>query len=194
MKEHILIADDEKEILSLLRLYLENAGYRVSEALDGEAAYSLIQNEEFDLIFHALLFEPADTVFGGKTLDYSLFDYALTVGNARKRRFDAVSLDRKRVVARDPVLPRKQIRAVEQLGEGGSLEAAHFYIEPFGKPQPDITASDRREVAAEGHTTVDGFDALVAKRVDLLTEQALKPEQAGRDIFVFEFRSHLLSS
>lgn len=49
MKEHILIADDEKEILSLLRLYLENAGYRVSEALDGEAAYSLIQNEEFDL-------------------------------------------------------------------------------------------------------------------------------------------------
>lgn len=38
MKEHILIADDEKEILSLLRLYLENAGYRVSEALDGEAA------------------------------------------------------------------------------------------------------------------------------------------------------------
>ena len=30
MKEHILIADDEKEILSLLRLYLENSGYRVS--------------------------------------------------------------------------------------------------------------------------------------------------------------------
>ena len=29
MKEHILIADDEKEILSLIRLYLENASYRV---------------------------------------------------------------------------------------------------------------------------------------------------------------------
>ena len=49
MKEHILIADDEKEILSLLRLYLENSGYRVSEASDGETACSLIRNGGIDL-------------------------------------------------------------------------------------------------------------------------------------------------
>lgn len=49
MKEHILIADDEKEILSLLRLYLENAGYQVSEASYGETAYTLIQTGGIDL-------------------------------------------------------------------------------------------------------------------------------------------------
>lgn len=49
MKEHILIADDEKEILSLLRLYLENAGYRVSEASDGNTAFSLMQKGGIDL-------------------------------------------------------------------------------------------------------------------------------------------------
>ena len=36
--DRILIADDEKEIRSLLRLYLENEGYEVVEAADGKEA------------------------------------------------------------------------------------------------------------------------------------------------------------
>ena len=38
----ILVADDEKEIRDLLRLYLEKDGYRVLEAEDGLAAVSLL--------------------------------------------------------------------------------------------------------------------------------------------------------
>ena len=34
----VLIADDEKEIRDLLRLYLEKDGYQVLEAEDGRAA------------------------------------------------------------------------------------------------------------------------------------------------------------
>ncbi len=41
----ILIADDEKEIRDLLRLYLENENYRVIEAEDGQQAYELLQKE-----------------------------------------------------------------------------------------------------------------------------------------------------
>lgn len=40
--DRILIADDESEIRSLLRLYLENAGYAVEEAADGEEAVKLL--------------------------------------------------------------------------------------------------------------------------------------------------------
>ncbi len=47
--DRILIADDENEIRSLLRLYLENAGYAVSEAADGKEAVSALQEGDIDL-------------------------------------------------------------------------------------------------------------------------------------------------
>lgn len=49
MEYTILVADDEKEIRELLRLYLENAGYKVIEAEDGQQALELLQNQEIDL-------------------------------------------------------------------------------------------------------------------------------------------------
>lgn len=45
----VLIADDEKEIRSVLRLYLENAGYRVLEAADGIEAERIFTGEKVDL-------------------------------------------------------------------------------------------------------------------------------------------------
>ena len=49
MEYTILVADDEKEIRELLRLYLENAGYQVIEAGDGQQALELLRNEKIDL-------------------------------------------------------------------------------------------------------------------------------------------------
>ena len=49
MEYTILVADDEKEIRELLRLYLENAGYKVIEAEDGQQALDLLRSNEIDL-------------------------------------------------------------------------------------------------------------------------------------------------
>ena len=49
MAYKILIADDEAEIRDLLRLYLENEGYKVVEAEDGIKALNLIKSESPDL-------------------------------------------------------------------------------------------------------------------------------------------------
>ena len=46
----ILIADDEKEIVSLLKFYLEPEGYTVFEANDGKEAAQIIQNKPIDLL------------------------------------------------------------------------------------------------------------------------------------------------
>ena len=45
----ILVADDERDIREVLRLYLENAGYRVLEAGDGEEALAVLVDQHVDL-------------------------------------------------------------------------------------------------------------------------------------------------
>ena len=45
----ILVADDEKDIRSVLALYLEDAGYEVVEAADGAEALHVLQTQDIDL-------------------------------------------------------------------------------------------------------------------------------------------------
>lgn len=47
--QNILIADDEKDIIKLLRLYLEKDDINVYEAYDGEMAYMIFKNYDIDL-------------------------------------------------------------------------------------------------------------------------------------------------
>lgn len=48
-KYRVLLAEDDRDIVEFLKLYLENAGYQVLTAYDGEAAYKLVQTEEVDI-------------------------------------------------------------------------------------------------------------------------------------------------
>ncbi|MCR5770244.1 MAG: response regulator transcription factor [Butyrivibrio sp.] len=49
MMDKILIADDEAEIRSLLKLYLENEGYAVAEAGDGKQALEILAGGDVSL-------------------------------------------------------------------------------------------------------------------------------------------------
>ncbi|MBP3414194.1 MAG: response regulator transcription factor [Clostridia bacterium] len=46
---NILIADDEKEIVRLLKIYLEAEHFNIFEAYDGAAAYDILLRESIDL-------------------------------------------------------------------------------------------------------------------------------------------------
>ena len=46
---NILIADDEKEIVKLLRIYLESDGVNVLEANDGAQALDILEKNDIDL-------------------------------------------------------------------------------------------------------------------------------------------------
>jgi two-component system phosphate regulon response regulator PhoB len=49
-KEHILVVDDEEDILELVTFNLTREGYHVKGAASGEAALKSIKSESFDLI------------------------------------------------------------------------------------------------------------------------------------------------
>jgi DNA-binding response OmpR family regulator len=60
MEYTILVVDDEKEIRELLRLYLENSGYRVLEAGDGQQALDFLRSEKIDLCLLDIMMPKVD--------------------------------------------------------------------------------------------------------------------------------------
>ena len=60
MEYTILIADDEKEIRELLRLYLENEKYQVLEAEDGQQALDLLRRQHVDLCILDIMMPKVD--------------------------------------------------------------------------------------------------------------------------------------
>ena len=56
----ILVVDDERHIVDLLRLYLEKEGFAVVAAADGEQALALHLRQEPDLVLLDLMLPKVD--------------------------------------------------------------------------------------------------------------------------------------
>lgn len=59
-KQRILVVDDDKEIVRLMRGYLEQAGYDVLTAYDGETALHMLRAERPDLLLLDLMLPDRD--------------------------------------------------------------------------------------------------------------------------------------
>jgi two-component system alkaline phosphatase synthesis response regulator PhoP len=60
MTQRILVVDDDREIVRLLRAYLEQAGYQVLVAYDGEMALHVLRREHPDLVVLDLMLPDRD--------------------------------------------------------------------------------------------------------------------------------------
>ena len=60
MAQQILVVDDDPEIVRLVRGYLEQGGYRVLVAYDGETALHLLRRERADLVILDLMLPDRD--------------------------------------------------------------------------------------------------------------------------------------
>ena len=60
MTQRILVVDDDREIVRLVRAYLEKAGYEVLVAYDGETALHILRRERPDLVLLDLMLPDRD--------------------------------------------------------------------------------------------------------------------------------------
>jgi DNA-binding response OmpR family regulator len=60
VKAHILVVDDERRLVGLLRHNLESVGYSVSTAADGTTALALVESQELDLVILDLMLPDVD--------------------------------------------------------------------------------------------------------------------------------------
>jgi two-component system alkaline phosphatase synthesis response regulator PhoP len=58
--DHILVVDDDRDIVRLVRSYLEKAGYQVLTAYDGESALEVIRREKPQLVILDLMLPDRD--------------------------------------------------------------------------------------------------------------------------------------
>ena len=57
---HILVIDDEKEILSMIKIILSRAGYKVETALDGQKGINKFDKGQFDLVITDIMMPELD--------------------------------------------------------------------------------------------------------------------------------------
>lgn len=58
----ILVCDDEKDIVSAIRIYLASEGYEVYEAYDGQEAIEVMQSEEIHLVLMDIMMPRMDGI------------------------------------------------------------------------------------------------------------------------------------
>lgn len=59
---HILICDDEKDIVNALKIYLSNPNYKLFEASNGEEALEIVKQEEIHLVLLDIMMPVMDGV------------------------------------------------------------------------------------------------------------------------------------
>ena len=91
MNYTILIADDEPEIRTLLRLYLENENYQIIEAENGKQALELLKKEHVDLCLLDIMMPEMD----GFTLCKKIREKSSSIGiimlSAKTQEMDKVN-------------------------------------------------------------------------------------------------------
>ena len=146
MANKILVVDDESSILTLLQYNLEQAGFQVDTASDGQQGYESVLNNKPDLIILDLMLPKMDGMEVCKALRLKKINTPIIMLTAKDDEFDKVlglelgaddymtkPFSPREVTARvKAVLRRTQhsVDEVDSLGSESSFEFGHLRVLP----------------------------------------------------------------
>jgi two-component system alkaline phosphatase synthesis response regulator PhoP len=150
MKQRILVVDDDKEGVRLMRAYLEQAGYEVLPAYDGQTAVHMLRRERPDLLLLDLMLPGRDGYNITRIVrsDSSLAHIPIIMLTARVDDTDKIvglELGADDYVTK-PYNPREVVARVR--ARLRSQESLHPQLLEAGELRMDVT---RREVVVAGH-------------------------------------------
>ena len=90
MSKKILVVDDESSIVTLLQYNLEQAGFQVDTAVDGEKAYNSVMENKPDLIILDLMLPKMDGMEVCKALRLQKINTPIIMLTAKDDEFDKV--------------------------------------------------------------------------------------------------------
>lgn len=183
----ILVVDDEKRMVELIKLYLEKENYLVDEAYDGQEALELLEKNKYNLVILDLMLPVVD----GWSVCMEIrkkYEIPVIMVTARGEEYDKVlgfELGADDYVVK-PFSPRELVARVRALlrrlgpkkEEHERLSFQHLVIDPDSR----IVEVDDREI----DLTPKEFDLLyfLAKNRDkVFTREKLLEEVWGYDFF-----------
>ena len=182
----ILVVDDEKKMIDLVRLYLEKEGFKVDEALNGQQALEMIEKAEYNLIILDLMLPVVDGWTVCKEIRKK-YDIPIIMLTARGEEFDKVlgfELGADDYVVK-PFSPRELVARVKALLRRFGPREPRQILEFEGlviDPESRKVVVDGKEVAL----TPKEFDLLyfLAKNKEkVFTREKLLEEVWGYDFF-----------
>jgi DNA-binding response OmpR family regulator len=161
---HILIVDDDKEIVQLIAIYLQNESFRVSKAFNGEEALQIVENDKIDLVILDVMMPKVDGMEVCRTIRAKNHVPILMI-SAKSEDFDKITglMSGADDYLTKPFNPLELVARVKTL-----IRRAYLYQEE--QREDEVIKLGSLEVNKTFHkVTVNGqFISLTAKEFDIL--------------------------
>ncbi len=158
MSQKILIVDDEKPIVTLLKYNLEKAGFSTDEVYDGVEAVRKAEMNDYDLIVLDLMLPEMDGIEVCKHLRSNKIDTPILMLTAKDEEFDKVlglelgaddyltkPFSPKEVIARIKAILRRTAKAEQQSFSSIVVGDLTIYPERYEAEKGDETISFTRK-------------------------------------------------